>query len=151
MRGHATTGPIMARGEVGSALAMIRTALAILAALAFLTFAACGSDDSEGSSGSTQKAAKLSAQESSQVEEAAKAIKSDCGSGKKTPEVTEGAENLVRIYQAKGPDAALASGSSTGAKNLDQVMAAAQAQLQKCGAQDQSAKVVGARATKGRF
>jgi hypothetical protein len=127
---------------------MTRRTLAILMSLACLAAAGCGSDESEGAGGGgeQQEPAKLSAQESTQVEEAAKAIKSECGAGKKTPAVTEGANNLVRIYQAKGPDAAVADGGK-----LDQVLAAAQTQLQKCGAQDESAKVVGARATKGRF
>jgi hypothetical protein len=134
---------------------MIRRALATIAALACLIAAGCGSDESAGSSGDQKSsgggAGKLTAQESATVDAAAKDIQTDCGGGKKTPAVTEGAGKLVQLYEAKGPDAALASGSSTGAKTLDQVLAKVQNQLQKCGAVEESARVLGARAAQNRF
>jgi len=120
---------------------MTRSVVAILASLA-LVAAGCGSSDSEGSSGAKQQqAAKLSAQESTTVKNAVQEIKTSCGAGKKTPEVQQGAEQLVALYKTKGPDAAVAGGGT-----LDQQLASVQNVLQKCGAADESAKVVGARA-----
>jgi hypothetical protein len=123
---------------------MTRRTLAILAALACLA-AGCGSNESEGSSGEKSEPAKLSAQESSTVKSAIDTVESTCGRGRKTAELDQSTASLIRVYEAKGPDATVEGGGT-----LDRQMATVQTQLQKCGATDLYARVIGARAAKGR-
>jgi len=118
----------------------------------------CGDDETEEASGSRPAAqtegggsAALSAQEGTTVATAFEDLQSTCGKGKKTAAVDRNVQQLLDVYEQRGPNATLPAESGVQAKDLDAVMVQVLGMLQKCAAIDESAKVLGARAAKGRF